>query len=217
MTGPATGEPGSGAVASAWPLPLSICGVWAGSILATTTDSVGSGSTAVPASAESAGGVSAADSLSASSPMQPVSNAAKPGGVQARAAACICALNPTGVSPVAKAVSIASAITGFLLFALADAQAAPKTVRAMSRMRASAKPQLVGEICGSGGLLGQRDGKQVRFTRSPAGSVAGDWVTGLDKPGEPGVRNGTLGVAKSGRMRWPPKKWRGEAPPAWRK
>ena len=37
-----------------------------------------------------------------SSPIRPVSNAASPGGVQASAAACICALSPTGVLPAAE-------------------------------------------------------------------------------------------------------------------
>ena len=64
-----------------------------------------------------------------------MSKAANPGGIQASAAACICALTPTGGSPVAKAVCIAAASAGFLFFARAEAQAAPKIVRAMSRMR----------------------------------------------------------------------------------
>ena len=65
-----------------------------------------------------------------------MSNAANPGGTQARAFACIAALTPTGGSLAAKAASIASASAGFLYFDRADAQARPKTVRAMSRTRA---------------------------------------------------------------------------------
>ena len=42
-------------------------------------------------------------------------------GVQASAAAWICVLSPIGVSPAAKAVSIASAIAAFFVFARADA------------------------------------------------------------------------------------------------
>ena len=57
-------------------------------------------------------------------------------GVQVSATACICALRPVGVSPTAKAVSIASASAAFFVFERADAR--PSTARAMSRMRALA-------------------------------------------------------------------------------
>ena len=72
---------------------------------------------------------------SASSSTRPVSKAAKPGGTQARAAACISALSPSGGSPAAKACSIALARSGFLFFDRADAQAGLNTERAISRIR----------------------------------------------------------------------------------
>ena len=63
---------------------------------------------------------------------------------------------------------------------------------------------------------GQRNPGQrtAAFTPRPAGSVADGGAGGLDRQEDPGVRNGTPGVANSGRMRWSAKQWRDGAPPA---
>ena len=123
--GPASG-------AGAWPLLLEAGGASGGAVPASAEGSAGSGllAGAVPAASDSASPASAT--------VRPVSNAVNPGGVQASAAACIAALTPTGGSPAAKAVSIASASAGFLYLDRAEAHARPNTVRAMSRTRALA-------------------------------------------------------------------------------
>ena len=68
-----------------------------------------------------------------------------------------------------------------------------------------------------GSVSEDREGKQGQCAGNSAGSVASDEAVGLDRQGDSGVRNGTPGVAKSGRSKWSAKQWRGGAPPAWRK